>query len=69
MVDNRSVPEPAPAHRFCAACGRPAAACTGCRRELDPPRFCTACGRRMAVKVTPTGYVARCRDHGLEGTG
>ncbi|HLN42926.1 MAG TPA: hypothetical protein VK215_10755 [Acidimicrobiales bacterium] len=54
---------------FCAGCGRPSGECAGCGRELDPPRFCTRCGRRMAVTVTPNGYVARCRDHGVEGTG
>ncbi|HLM96142.1 MAG TPA: hypothetical protein VK283_07485 [Acidimicrobiales bacterium] len=54
---------------FCPACGRPPDQCGGCGRELDPPRFCTKCGRRMAVTVTPTGYVARCRDHGVEGAG
>lgn len=51
----------------CAGCGRPANACDGrCRRPLDPPRFCTECGRRLAVQVTPAGYTARCREHGLQ---
>ena len=37
-----------------------------CRRgaELDPPRFCGACRRRMVVQVTPTGWTARCVEHG-----
>ncbi|MHB1488108.1 MAG: biotin synthase auxiliary protein BsaP [Acidimicrobiales bacterium] len=50
---------------YCTGCGRPACKCAGsCRRELDPPRFCPNCGRKMAVQVTPTGWHARCRDHG-----
>ena len=38
----------------------------GCRRraELDPPRFCASCRRRMVVQVTPTGWTARCVEHG-----
>ncbi len=37
-----------------------------CRRgaELDPPRYCSACRRRMIVQVTPTGWSARCSEHG-----
>ena len=37
-----------------------------CRRraELDPPRFCASCRRRMVVQVTPTGWAARCVQHG-----
>ncbi len=37
-----------------------------CRRmaELDPPRYCTQCRRRMVVQVTPTGWSARCSEHG-----
>jgi ribosomal protein S18 acetylase RimI-like enzyme len=37
-----------------------------CRRaaELDPPRFCGHCRRRMVVQVTPTGWTARCVEHG-----
>jgi hypothetical protein len=38
----------------------------GCRRarELEPPRFCAHCRRRMIVQVTPTGWTARCSQHG-----
>ena len=38
-----------------------------CRRAaaLDPPRFCGQCRRRMVVQVTPTGWTARCVEHGL----
>lgn len=37
-----------------------------CRRmaELDPPRYCPDCRRRMVVQVTPTGWSARCVEHG-----
>jgi hypothetical protein len=49
----------------CRWCGRPVADCDGtCRRPLDPPRFCPTCGRRLKVQVTPTGYAARCKQHG-----
>lgn len=38
-----------------------------CRRmaELDPPRYCAHCRRRMVVQVTPTGWSARCVEHGV----
>ena len=36
-----------------------------CRRALDPPRFCGHCRRRMVVQVTPTGWTAKCVEHGL----
>ncbi|MCW2614200.1 MAG: GCN5-related N-acetyltransferase [Frankiales bacterium] len=37
-----------------------------CRRsaELDPPRYCARCRRRMVVQVLPTGWTARCSEHG-----
>jgi hypothetical protein len=55
-----------PATTHCRWCGRPSDECDGtCRRELDPPRFCGECGRRARVQVTPTGYQARCREHGV----
>ena len=31
---------------------------------LEPPRYCAACRRRMVVQVTPTGWTARCSQHG-----
>jgi ribosomal protein S18 acetylase RimI-like enzyme len=31
---------------------------------LDPPRWCAHCRRRMVVQVTPTGWTARCVEHG-----
>ena len=33
-------------------------------REFEPPRFCATCRRRMIVQVTPTGWSARCVEHG-----
>ncbi len=38
-----------------------------CRRAaaLDPPRYCAQCRRRMVVQVTPTGWTARCVEHGV----
>lgn len=41
-----------------------------CRRAaaLDPPRYCALCRRRMVVQVTPTGWSARCSEHGTRTT-
>ncbi len=52
---------------FCRWCGTPAGGCdqVSCRRELDPPRHCPTCGRGLRVVVIPTGFTARCRDHGI----
>jgi len=38
-----------------------------CRRAaaLDPPRYCEQCRRRRVVQVTPTGWTARCSEHGI----
>ncbi|HJQ42883.1 MAG TPA: hypothetical protein VJ831_07355 [Jatrophihabitantaceae bacterium] len=33
-------------------------------RALEPPRYCAVCRRRMVVQVTPTGWTARCSEHG-----
>jgi hypothetical protein len=53
---------------YCDRCGQPVEVCdhAGCKRarELEPPRFCPLCKRRMTVQVTPTGWTARCREHG-----
>jgi hypothetical protein len=54
--------------RYCDRCGEPAAAeqhadCAAAR-ELEPPRYCVECRRRMVVQVTPTGWSARCSEHG-----
>jgi uncharacterized protein YjbI with pentapeptide repeats len=53
---------------YCDRCGTPIdeGDHTGCARarELEPPRYCAACRRRMIVQVTPTGWTARCIEHG-----
>lgn len=56
---------------FCGFCGRGLdgghEAC-GRALELDPPRYCARCRRRMVVQVHPSGWSARCIEHGtLEG--
>jgi hypothetical protein len=53
---------------FCDRCGQAAdagahVACSTARR-LEPPRYCPACARRMVVQVLPTGWTARCVEHG-----
>ena len=54
---------------WCGQCGQELTAegHAACRRaaSLDPPRFCPQCRRRMVVQVTPTGWTARCSEHGL----
>jgi ribosomal protein S18 acetylase RimI-like enzyme len=53
---------------WCDRCGEPLAAGghAPCRaaRDLEPPRWCGRCRRRMVVQVTPTGWTARCAEHG-----
>ena len=53
---------------YCGRCGEPAGAGDhgGCERALalEPPRYCAACRRRMVVQVLPTGWRARCVEHG-----
>ncbi len=54
---------------WCGQCGEALdaeghAACRQ-RAELDPPRFCPHCRRRMVVQVTPTGWTAKCVEHGV----
>jgi hypothetical protein len=55
---------------FCARCGEPGVH-EKCRRalELEPPRYCARCRRRMVVQVTPTGWTARCVEHGVVTAG
>jgi ribosomal protein S18 acetylase RimI-like enzyme len=50
---------------YCGQCGERGThpACLR-RAELDPPRYCTQCRRRMVVQVHPTGWSARCVEHG-----
>jgi ribosomal protein S18 acetylase RimI-like enzyme len=53
---------------WCGQCGEPLLpeGHVSCRRaaELDPPRYCEQCRRRRVVQVTPTGWTARCSEHG-----
>lgn len=51
---------------YCGHCGEPGSH-EACRRmlELEPPRYCGQCRRRMVVQVHPTGWSARCSEHGL----
>jgi ribosomal protein S18 acetylase RimI-like enzyme len=51
---------------FCGQCGEPGThdACQR-RLELEPPRYCARCRRRMVVQVHPTGWSARCVEHGV----
>jgi hypothetical protein len=54
---------------WCGQCGEPLTpeGHAACRRAaaLDPPRYCQHCRRRRVVQVTPTGWTARCSEHGL----
>lgn len=54
---------------WCGQCGGPLTVDghAACRRaaELDPPRYCSRCRRRMVVQVVPTGWTARCSEHGV----
>lgn len=50
---------------YCDRCGEPGVHADCQRaRELEPPRYCPHCRRRMVVQVTPTGWTARCSEHG-----
>jgi len=51
---------------FCGLCGEPGRH-EACDRQLllEPPRYCGQCRRRMVVQVHPTGWSARCSEHGL----
>ena len=51
---------------YCGQCGEPGTHEECARRlALDPPRYCGQCRRRMVVQVHPTGWTARCVEHGL----
>lgn len=49
----------------CAHCGEPGThpVCVAAL-ALEPPRYCVWCGRRMVVQVHPTGWAAKCVEHG-----
>lgn len=57
---------------FCARCGgeRNSGDHQSCwlALDLEPPRYCTECKRRMIVQVTPTGWAARCKEHGIQNS-
>ncbi len=55
---------------FCGLCGQPGRH-ESCDRmlELEPPRYCARCRRRMVVQVHPTGWTARCIEHGTIASG
>jgi hypothetical protein len=54
---------------FCDRCGGTLSAggheACGAARRLEPPRYCAACRRRLVVQITPTGWTARCAEHGV----
>ncbi|OHV37556.1 hypothetical protein BCD49_16025 [Pseudofrankia sp. EUN1h] len=54
---------------YCDRCGEPAGVGTHDRcalaRTLEPPRYCPTCRRRLVVQVVPTGWTARCAEHGV----
>ncbi|WP_045876277.1 hypothetical protein [Pseudofrankia sp. DC12] len=54
---------------FCDRCGEPAGAGAhddcATARALEPPRYCPICRRRLVVQVVPTGWTARCAEHGI----
>jgi hypothetical protein len=50
----------------CALCGQPGVHSSHVTAlELEPPRYCVSCGRRMVVQVHPTGWSAKCVEHGV----
>jgi ribosomal protein S18 acetylase RimI-like enzyme len=49
---------------FCEHCGEPGRHDGRHRADLEPPRYCGQCRRRMVVQVHPTGWSARCVEHG-----
>ena len=58
------IPSVQPPH-WCGLCGEPGSH-PDCELKLalEPPRYCTQCKRRMVVQVHPTGWDARCVEHG-----
>lgn len=53
---------------YCGRCGEPLPAdghpACDLALALEPPRYCLTCRRRMVVQVLPTGWTARCVEHG-----
>lgn len=67
--DRPSAGTPLATPAFCDRCGQPAAhgahdRCSAAR-ALEPPRYCPTCRRRLVVQVVPTGWTARCAEHGV----
>lgn len=58
-----------PLASWCGQCGQELTpeGHAACRRAaaLDPPRYCAQCRRRLTVQVMPTGWSARCVEHGV----
>jgi ribosomal protein S18 acetylase RimI-like enzyme len=58
-----------PVRPWCGQCGQALTpdGHTRCRAAAahEPPRYCGHCRRRMVVQVTPTGWTARCSEHGV----
>lgn len=58
--------EPSEEQVWCGRCGK-----RGSHPEceaalaLEPPRYCPTCRRRMIVQVLPSGWHARCSEHGI----
>jgi len=51
--------------QYCGHCGEPGQHPEHEKAlELEPPRYCASCRRRMVVQVSPTGWSARCVEHG-----
>jgi len=57
------------AAQYCGRCGAIVSGAdhTACEAALalEPPRYCEVCRRRMIVQITPTGWTARCKQHGV----
>ena len=50
---------------YCGLCGEPGSHPEHERAlALEPPRYCSRCRRRMVVQVHPTGWSAKCVEHG-----
>ncbi len=71
METGAQTPSTIPAAAYCGHCGEAVGApdardherCAA-RLELEPPRYCGQCHRRMVVQVVPTGWSAKCVEHG-----
>lgn len=68
MIDELGTGDATAAALYCDRCGNPLSegTHTACHsaRTLEPPRYCGLCRRRMVVQIVPTGWRARCSEHG-----